>query len=156
MPSPPVAAAVSELLSAGRAVTFHIRGSSMSPFLRAGDLVTLEIVRDGDLRIGTLVAVRAEEEHTFLVHRLVARRADGRYLTRGDAAPTLDPAVDREAIIGQVTTVRRNGRRIRCGLGPEGRAIAFLSRRGWLLPALLPLRRARRLFGLGRWKRPES
>jgi hypothetical protein len=49
---------------------------------------------------------------------------------RGDNAADEDGVVAAEAILGVVTAVHRRGRSVRCGLGPERRLVAAVSRTG--------------------------
>ena len=45
-----------------------------------------------------------------------------------------DCRIPRENLLGRVTRVERNGKAVWLGLGPERTLIAWLSRRGWLIP----------------------
>ncbi len=145
---PPPAASVArlprllgDLLRAGQAVRLEVTGHSMAPFLRAGDVLTIAPCQGASPSQGEVVAF-APREDRLLVHRLVARREDG-LLLRGDAAPQADPLVARAEVLGVVTRAERRGRRVRLGLGPERRAVAWLSRIG-LLRLLGRLRAGRR------------
>ena len=71
------------------------------------------------------------------MHRVVGKRGDS-YLIRADSAIETDGQIPMKNIIGRVTKVERNGKRIILGLGPERLLIAFLIRRGLLFP-LLPI-----------------
>ena len=118
-----------QLLGEGLAVEVRVTGSSMSPMLRSGDVVTLAPARR-PLRTGD-VAAFLRQGRQLVVHRLVGRR--GELLEpRGDAAPAADEPVAPAHILGRVERITRAGRRIRFGLGPERRMLAWLSRHGWL------------------------
>ncbi len=127
-----------DLLEGGLGVELRVTGSSMSPFIRSGDLVTL-IPRDRRaIRLGDVVAfLRAGRQLVF--HRVVGL-GDGELLTRGDATAGSDAPVPAGEVVGLVAGQRRRGRRVRIGLGPECASIARLSRRGWLVPLLRPWR----------------
>lgn len=128
-----------QLLDDGLSVRLKVTGSSMSPFVRSGDLVTLAPPGDHPIRRGDVVGVLVG--HRWLViHRVVAAAPES-LVTRGDALGRPDEAVSRGAIVARLARVERRGRRIRLGLGPERTVIAWLSRRGWLVPWLRPCRR---------------
>lgn len=119
---------VRELLAAGETVELTIEGGSMAPFLRPGDVVTLALARPEALRPGDVVAFRAGPR--LVVHRLLAIEAES-LLLRGDAGPAAD-RIPPDALAGRVVRASRGGRRLRLGLGPERRLLAWLSRWGWL------------------------
>jgi hypothetical protein len=57
----------------------------------------------------------------------------GNFLIQGDNMPEKpDGMIPREAIVGLVTRVERDSRRVRLGLGPERFLLALLSRYGLL------------------------
>ncbi len=68
----------------------------------------------------------------------------GGYLIRGDNAPEGDGLVPLQDILGLVTRVERNGRRVLLGRGPERRLLAFLVRRDLLQPLLFRVRQVLR------------
>jgi hypothetical protein len=102
----------------------------MTPFVRRGDVVTIASYRGAPLSLGQVVAF-APAAGRLIVHRVVGR-TDGCLLPRGDAAPTADPPITCDEVLGVVTRVERRGRRVGIGLGPERRAVAWLSRIGLL------------------------
>jgi hypothetical protein len=126
---------LTDLLRGGLAVRLAVTGHSMTPFVRAGDVVTIT----PRLRptLGDVVAF-APDAGRVIVHRLVAR-PDGRLLLRGDAAAAPDPPIGDDEVLGVVTLVERHGRRVGIGLGLERRGVAWLSRLG-LLRGLARLR----------------
>ncbi len=120
-----------ERLGAGAAVSLRVSGHSMTPCIRAGDVVTLEPLSAGGPRLGHVIALTTRDER-LLLHRLVGRRRPKHFVTRGDIAPHADAPVSREAILGVVTGVARETRPVRLGLGWERVPIAWLSRAGLL------------------------
>ncbi len=86
-------------------VRLRVRGASMAPTLRPGDVVMVEPITDAALRLGDWVLVRGEREN--YLHRYVGRRAD-RVLTKGDAHRRLDPPWPPAAIRGRVTAAYRD------------------------------------------------
>ncbi len=121
------------LLEEGTAVTVDVTGSSMTPFIRSGDAVTLRPTPAASARLGDTLAVLRPGER-LRVHRLIRRRPT--LQTRGDAAPESDPPVHDHEVLARVEQVKRGGRRVRLGLGPERIALALLSRWGFLYAAV--------------------
>jgi ribosomal protein S18 acetylase RimI-like enzyme len=107
-----------------------VRGSSMAPFIRDADRVTIVPMRIGP-EVGDVVAVALGDGERMVLHRVVARRPDG-WLVRGDNCSAFDGVFQRHAILGRVARVERGGRDVRCGLGAQGAWVAALSRSGWL------------------------
>jgi len=138
---------VRDLLRDGLPVKVAVTGSSMFPFIRAGDVVTLR-PRAGALLGGVIAFLRPEAR--LVVHRVVARTGAG-VVTRGDASPRTDDPVGWGDVLGHVAGVERGGRPVGLGLGPERALIAVLSRWGLLQAGsrqLVALRRT--LFGRSR------
>jgi hypothetical protein len=118
-----------DLLRGGSPVRLEVTGHSMSPFIRSGDVVTIEPLSGRRPALGEVVAVAPASG--LLVHRLVGWDR-GRALSRGDVAAGTDPVTPPENLLGRVTQVERGGRRVRLGLGIERLPIAWLSRIGFL------------------------
>lgn len=125
---------------------FTARGSSMFPFIRDGDVITLGPVRplhpaSGRVaRVGDVVAFRHPETDRLAIHRVVGRRS-GALLVRGDNCAAPDGLVALEAVIGRVLRVEREGRIVALGRRPERLLIAWLARYGALVPLLSLLHR---------------
>lgn len=83
--------------------------NSMRPLLRAGDWVWIEAVTPETLCLGDLLVVRRGAELT--THRLVGQSEHGWQL-HGDATRSLDPVVTAEEIVGRVTAIDRDVRRL--------------------------------------------
>ncbi|HUL76785.1 MAG TPA: S24/S26 family peptidase [Vicinamibacteria bacterium] len=120
---------IEDLLGEGRSVSFEVDGHSMTPFIRRGDRVTVRPRRTRP-SFGDVLVVVADARR-LTVHRHVGW-ADGLIVPRGDCAPAPDPPVPLERVLGVLTRVDRQDRRVRAGLGPERRVIAWLSRIGLL------------------------
>jgi signal peptidase I len=135
--------ALTDLLRAvvGRGASFRFtaRGFSMMPFIQNGDVITVSDSTVNPVRLGTVVAFVAGNGK-LIVHRIVGRTGDER-LVKGDNLTEDDGWVPNGRILGCVTRVERRGCAVRFGLGPERLFIAFLSRRGWLMPFLAPVRK---------------
>ena len=128
---------VRTVLDQGAPFTFQAGGSSMFPFIRDGDAVTVSPPQQ-EIGIGDVVAVIQPGGGRLVVHRVLARRGDA-FFTKGDAATEGDGWMPREQMVGKVTRLQRKGIDVRCGLGPERRLIAALSQRRLPFPLLLPL-----------------
>lgn len=114
-----------ELLARGETVRVRVRGASMGPWVRDGDVVLL---RAGTPALGDVVLLRQGD--FGLVHRVVARGPDGRVCVAGDALPRVDGWFHADAIAAVATAVERDG----CSLRPRSVLAAVLGR------ALRPLR----------------
>ena len=74
------------VLTRGVALRFYVRGGSMSPFVRNGDVITvspLQRVRPG---VGEVVAFTRPGDENVVVHRVVAKRGPNAFI-QGDAMP---------------------------------------------------------------------
>jgi hypothetical protein len=121
---------LADLLRGGTPVRLEVTGHSMSPFIRSGDVVTIEPLSSHRPTLGAVVALAPGGR--LLVHRLVG-------WGRGDAAAGADPSASPDDLLGRVSRVERGGRPVRLGLGLERLPIAWLSRLG-LLRVLARLR----------------
>ncbi len=104
-----------------------VRGSSMSPFIRDEDVLTIAPMHARALRVGEVVAFVQPDTGRLAIHRIIARMGAD-WLVRGDNCLAADGVVARESIIGRVTRVERQGRVVRFGLGGEMRVLAWLVR----------------------------
>ena len=118
-------------LSRRAGLRFTARGASMHPFIADGDVVTVSPIAGRRVVCGDIVACRTGDG--VVVHRLVGRTG-GRFIVRGDNCESCDGLADVDMVLGRVTAVERHGRPMRLAVGPAGRLLAVLSRRGWLRP----------------------
>ena len=119
------------VLDKGRPFRFRALGWSMSPFIKDGDVVTVSPCRGRRLRTGAVVAFIHPETGKTAVHRIVRARG-GHLVVKGDNCEAADGRVSPDRILGAVTRIERNGRKMRLGRGPADPIIAILSRSGWL------------------------
>ena len=133
------------VLGKGAPARFRAKGFSMSPFIKNEDVVTISPLQHKRPGLGDIIAFVHPETEGLCIHRIV-RKKDGIYVTKGDNISETDECVPRENILGFVTRVERDGKEVFLGLGPERFLIAFLGRRGLLLPLILPLWKLVRLF----------
>ena len=99
-----------ELLTAGNSVRFRAKGSSMRPFIRAGDLVEIIPVVIADLRRGDVLLFGSGKKGQLMLHRLVQIRRKGDQATlilQGDANRYPDGAILPEQVIGRAVAVKR-------------------------------------------------
>lgn len=89
---------------------------------------------------GQPVAFIQPETGRLVIHRVVGKSGNY-YLIKGDNIVNSDGLISKENILGCVTSVERNGKKLFPGLSPERFLIAFLSRWSLLFPLLLFLRR---------------
>ena len=121
-----------EILHRGVPFRFSAPGTSMSPFIRDGDIITIAPCDPATCRPGDVVGfVRPPDSQAFVVHRVVALE-DGGCRIRGDNTREDDGIIPYDCIAGRVIRVERAGKPVRLGLGPERYVIALLSRNGRL------------------------
>jgi signal peptidase I len=111
---------------------FRARGSSMHPFIRDGDQVTVSPVSGALFRPGDVVAFVDPAVGRLIVHRIIAV-SRGEFLIQGDHNTDPDGWIPRENVLGRVTLTERDGKCIRIGLGPERELIAWLVRKNLLI-----------------------
>jgi signal peptidase I len=129
-----------EVLRSSGKLRLRVTGCSMLPAVWPGDTLfvertTRESVEEGDI-------VLYERDRRFFVHRVVRKTradADSSILTRGDAMPQPDPPVSSRDLLGRVSFIVRDGRRIepRKRLRLPQRALAALVRRSETAAGLL-------------------
>jgi len=130
------------VLDKGKPFRFEARGTSMYPFIREGDVVTVAPLAGPDPRPGDVAAFVQPGTSGVRVHRIVKVEA-GRYFLKGDNALDADGALPRNMILGLVVRLERGGRARPVGPTFRAAAIARLSRTFWFTRLS---RRARRLF----------
>ena len=128
------------VLDKGAPVRFRAKGFSMSPFIKNEDVVTLSPLQSASPGRGDVITFVLQGTDKLCVHRVVGKKGDF-YVTKGDNTSEADESVPRENILGFVTRVERDGKDVFLGLGPERFVIAFLGRRGLLLPLILHVRK---------------
>lgn len=94
------------VLDQKRSFRLRVKGSSMHPFLKDGDTVTVSPCPSCSARKGEVVAFIHPRVRRLMIHRIVETR-EGRYLTKGDNTPDEDGFIGEEDIIGRVTRIER-------------------------------------------------
>lgn len=124
-----------EVLARGHSFRFHAMGTSMSPFIRDGDVITLVPFEAAGSSSGVVVAFINPVTGRLVVHRIIAVIGN-RCRIRGDNCEEEDGEIPHDSIIGTVSNIERAGKPVRFGLGSERALIALLSRRQWLSPCI--------------------
>lgn len=105
-----------DLLKEGRVIRSPAAGESMSPCIRAGDLLMVRPVALEEVRIGEIVAFRKEESHKVLTtHRVVDKGIQGAQpylMTKGDRNLYRDVPLFAQDVLGKVVGIERTGRLI--------------------------------------------
>ena len=130
----------------GASFSFRAKGSSMSPFIRDDDMITLSPLSPSSAKIGDVLAFTCPLTGKLIIHRMVGRKGD-LYSIRADNASGPNEIVPETNILGRVTKVERKGKKVFFGLGPERYMIGMFSRSGFLQPLL---RLARYVRSLGK------
>jgi len=141
---------VKEVLGKGVECRLQVKGYSMSPFIKDNDVVTISPISDASPGLGDVIAFVHPKADKFFIHRVVRKMEDA-CLVKGENSLEPDGFIEREHIIGMITRVERDGKKVFFGLGPERFMIALLTRTNLLLPVLRPAWRifrpiVRRLF----------
>lgn len=129
---------VKAVLAKGAVCRFQVKGHSMSPFIKDGDVVTVSPLFGTAPHLGDVVAFIHPGPDKLVIHRVVGRKDDSCIII-GDNTFEIDGPVSTGNILGRVTRVERGGKRIIVGLGLERYLIAFLSRSGLLSSVLPPI-----------------
>ncbi len=101
-----------EVLARGFCLRVKGRGGSMYPFVQTGDMLLIEPKEAAELNIGDVILYR-RPSGTYVVHRLIKRNGSATLLTKGDSLRYYDAPVPAEQVLGRVTQIEVNGRRIR-------------------------------------------
>jgi signal peptidase I len=150
LPNEEFAELMSAVLLTGTPFRFQASGSSMDPFIKIGDVITVTPPTGKGARFGDIVAFTNLSNGRLAVHRVV-RYAKDRILVKGDNSPQPDGWIGQPQILGCVTSIERPGRPVRFGLGSGRRIIAFLSRYNLLIPVIRIFWPVLRPFFKGIW-----
>lgn len=130
-----------EVLARGGTFHFRARGGSMRPFIRDGDLLTIEPSPADSLHLGD-VALYKSSGNRLTVHRVVGATATEGwvvYLMRGDAQAGPTERISAEQVLGRCVALRRGDRTLDLH-HPTQRWISRLWQKTWPIgPRLLRL-----------------
>lgn len=110
-------------------------GSSMYPFIKNSNYITISPLTSCHPRLGDVVAFIQPGTKKLIVHRVVGSKRDN-YLIKGDNNRAPDGLIPKANILGYVTKVEKDGKIIHLGSGFERVFIAFMSHKNLLRPTL--------------------
>ena len=140
-----LAALMQAVLERNASFRFRAAGSSMTPFIRDRDVVTVYPKAGCRIRPGDVVAAVHPQTGKLIVHRVVADKGTA-LVIKGDNCLVPDGRVEMKQILGVVQAVTRDGKRRWFGAGTEKRLVAWASQSGILNRLLLPgFRKIKRL-----------
>jgi signal peptidase I len=119
------------VLARGLPFRFEARGTSMSPFIRDGDIVTIRPIGRIPPKKGDVVAFAEPLTDKLYVHRIIKETRAG-FAIKGDNLPRSDGLIPEANLLGVVAKVERRGREISLAIGPGRSLIADMSRIGVL------------------------
>ena len=100
-----------EIIGQGRSVQIVASGYSMFPFLRKGDILTIDPAPIEQIKRGDIVVYELNEK--WIAHRVIQinHNTEGlEFLLRGDTCVAFDTPVNKENFIGAVTEFQRLNR----------------------------------------------
>lgn len=133
-------AVLCDVLNKGMPFRFKARGTSMSPFIKDGDVLTICPERRNFIGKGDIVAYHHQRLNKIVIHRIVEKK-NSFYMLKGDNTTGINNLVYEKDILGRVSGIERNGKKVHFGLGPERFLISLLTRFELLVPLMLPLRK---------------
>lgn len=99
-----------DLINKGFSIRVRVTGRSMTPFLRSGEVVTINEQRHDSLMIGDLIFFR-NASGSLLLHRIVRKKrsVDGTFVfqTLGDGLYSPDEPIPQDAVLGKVSMIER-------------------------------------------------
>jgi hypothetical protein len=119
---------IQDMLSLETPIRLKATGSSMTPFIRDGDVLTISPKSKINPSLGKVVAFVNAEKQNLLIHRIIKVKAHSLLIKGDNSYEKTDGWIDRNQILGCVTRIERDERDIRFGLGVERYLLAFLSR----------------------------
>jgi len=114
-----------ESLNRGHRLLIRVTGSSMVPAIWPGD--TIEIIPAGEAPTSAGQVALYVRDGRLFAHRIVGVAEAAHVITRGDALAACDPPAARAEILGYVSVVVRDGRRIPMADGAPSRRARMLS-----------------------------
>jgi signal peptidase len=136
-----------EILKRGNYLRFRIKGESMRPFLRDGQVVIVKRLDPSEMRAGDIIFLRFPPSQ-IVIHRLIKKTLENGktvFLTKGDASFHFDPYVYSENILGKIVAIEKGQRYIKLD-APVARlkSIYYVKRfliKRWLWLAVKKIRR---------------
>jgi len=106
----------------------------MAPFIRDGDVITVAPLQQTLPKLGEVVAFTRPESGKLVVHRVVAIHTNAVSIQGDNGLDYVDGVIPQTNLLGRVTRIERNKRKVWIGLGPERYVVAWLSRTFLLIP----------------------
>ncbi len=107
---------------------FVVTGSSMLPFIRTGDTLTVTpVVKYSKLRVGDVIVYQSTDKRLF-VHRIVSKKKKNGQIqlyTRGDATFGYKEKIKEEQLLGRVVSIHRKAKHLNLA-HPYHRIMALL------------------------------
>lgn len=103
-----------EILHKGKSLRFQAQGTSMHPLMRNDDILIVDPVEAGKIRVGDVVLC-SPTIGSVVVHRVIRKqltRKGLRFQVQGDQAAQPDGWISQEQIFGRVSAIERDGIRI--------------------------------------------
>ena len=122
------------VLEKGLPFRFRARGWSVAPFIKDGDVITVSPLKDRQPGLGDVIAFTHPVKNQVIVHRVIGKEDAGLKIHGDSVEDNSDDIIPIENLLGQVTEVHRDGKKVWLGLGMEKTIIAWLSRVGLLTP----------------------
>ena len=94
-----------DVLGRGRALRFKVKGGSMSPFIRNGDVLEV-IPLKGKINFGDIILYHSSYGNS-IIHRVIQTRKES-IVTKGDSVPNSDQPVLSRQVLGRVVTIEKN------------------------------------------------
>lgn len=101
-----------DTLTNGHSLRFRALGSSMTPFIRNGDILTATPTNPNQLRIGEIIFYKTKGGNAIAHRILRIKQANNKltFNTRGDASTGTYETVEQNQVLGKVTTINRNNK----------------------------------------------
>jgi len=99
----------SEILKGGNSIRFKAYGSSMVPWIKNGDMLTVQPISINEIRVGQVVFYASKSERP-VVHRVLQIRLHESktiLVTRGDASPLSEDQIEATKVLGKVVRIHR-------------------------------------------------
>ncbi len=105
---------VEQQLNIFETAAFLTKGASMRPLLKTNRDIVVITKPSFPLKVGEVALYKKASSDKLVLHRVIALRADGGYITRGDNTYHKE-YVDQKDIVGVMTELYRKGKYINCG-----------------------------------------
>ncbi len=136
-----IAELFADILARGGTFSFRAHGSSMSPFIRNGDILFIEPVEAAALKVGDVALFQSIGDR-LIAHRVVSKNIKRNRVVltmRGDAVSAFCELATPDQVLGRIAVVRRGSKIIRPDRGIPGLAARLWMRLSPAGPLLIQL-----------------